>query len=81
MDDMIKGILKESFPILLLCTIGGVIAGMILHDMENELDLMPGIFILLPAILGMRGNISGALGSRLGSALHLGLIEPELKWN
>ena len=29
----------------------------------------------------MRGNISGAIGSRLGSALHLGLIEPRFKWN
>ena len=29
----------------------------------------------------MRGNISGALGSRIASALHLGLIDPELRWS
>jgi len=74
-----KRVIKESFPILLLCTIGGVIAGLVLRNMEDELVKIPGILILLPAILGMRGNVSGALGSRLASTLHLGLIKPELK--
>ena len=78
---LIKKILKESFPVLFLCTVGGVLAGVILQDMEMDLKETPGILILLPAILGMRGNISGALGSRLASALHLGLISPELRWN
>lgn len=78
---LIKKILEESFPVLFLCTVGGVLAGVILQDMEMDLKETPGILILLPAILGMRGNISGALGSRLASALHLGLISPELKWN
>lgn len=79
--ELIKKILRESFPILFLCTVGGVVAGVVLHDMEIELTTIPGLLILLPAILGMRGNISGALGSRLASALHLGLINSELKWN
>lgn len=78
---LIKKILKESIPILLLTTVGGVIAGVILEDMQNKLVEIPGLLVLLPAILGMRGNISGALGSRLSSALHLGLIEPRLRWN
>lgn len=79
MTSLMKRVIKESFLILLLCTIGGVIAGLVLHNMEDELIKVPGILILLPAILGMRGNVSGALGSRLASALHLGLIKPELK--
>ncbi len=81
MDSEIRSILKESIPLLIICSIGGVAAGVILGGMEYELLEIPGLLILLPASLGMRGNISGALGSRLSSALHLGLIEPELKWN
>ena len=81
MDFEIKRILKESIPILILCAVGGVAAGVMLQNMEQELLEIPGLLILLPASLGMRGNISGALGSRLASALHLGLIDPELRWN
>ena len=76
-----KKILYETFPILLLCTIGGVIAGVVLQGMCHDFEKIPGLLILVPAILGMRGNISGALGSRLGSALHLGLIKPKIEWN
>lgn len=78
---LVKDILRESLPILLLTTLGGVIAGLALEYTKIALQEIPGLLILLPAILGMRGNISGALGSRLGSALHLGLISPEIKWN
>ena len=81
MDAGLKVILKQSLPIFTLCSIGGVAAGVILNGITLDLRLIPGIIILLPAILGMRGNISGALGSRIASALHLGLINPELKWN
>lgn len=76
----IKKILKESIPILFLCTLGGVAAGLILDGMKDQFSMIPGLLILLPAVLGNRGNISGALGSRLASALHLGLIEPHFNW-
>lgn len=78
---MAKSILKQSIPIFMLCALGGVVAGLMLESLKTELTDVPGVLILLPAVLGMRGNISGALGSRIASALHLGLIQPELKWN
>jgi len=81
MTSGMKRILRESLPILVLCAAGGVIAGLLLHDMEKDIAKIPGVLVLLPAILGLRGNISGVLGSRLASALHLGLIDAELKWN
>ncbi|MBD3262682.1 MAG: divalent cation transporter [Candidatus Altiarchaeales archaeon] len=74
-------ILRESLPVLTLCSIGGIAAGLLLESLKTELNQIPGLIILLPAILGMRGNISAALGSRLASALHLGLIEARLSWN
>lgn len=81
MTSGVKKIIKESLPILILTAVGGVIAGLLLHDMEADITMIPGVLVLLPAILGLRGNISGVLGSRLASALHLGLIDAELKWN
>jgi mgtE-like transporter len=42
---------------------------------------IPGLIAVVPAIIALRGNISTALGSRLGSAYHLGIINAENMWN
>ncbi|OYT53178.1 MAG: hypothetical protein B6U72_06725 [Candidatus Altiarchaeales archaeon ex4484_2] len=82
MDASVKKIIKETLPVLVLTTIGGITAGIFLENVKHDIIVkIPGLLILLPAILGNRGNIAGALGSRLSSALHLGLIDAELKWN
>ncbi len=70
----VKSIVCEALPFELVCTIAGVFAGIILVKMIDAIEMIPGLLVLVPAILGMRGNISCTLGSRLGSAIHLGLI-------
>lgn len=70
----VRSIVREALPFELMATIGGVISGLILSGMSNELELIPGLIVITPAVLGMRGNISCTLGSRLGSAIHMGLI-------
>ncbi len=82
----ISSIVREALPFQMLATIGGVVAGIILAGMTEELQLIPGLIVIAPAVLGMRGNISCTLGSRLGSAIHMGLItkiekNPELTNN
>ncbi|SES85396.1 mgtE-like transporter [Methanococcoides vulcani] len=82
----IRSIVKEALPFQILATIGGAVAGLILVGMTDELELIPGLIVIAPAVLGMRGNISCTLGSRLGSAIHMGLItkienNPELTNN
>lgn len=42
--------------------------------MTSELEMIPGLIVIYPGVLGLRGNISSTLGSRLGSAIHMGLI-------
>jgi mgtE-like transporter len=71
----VKGIVREALPFELIYTVGGVFAGIILVRMIDQIEMIPGLLVLVPAILGMRGNISCTLGSRLGSAIHLGLID------
>lgn len=75
----VSRVLGETFTALLICAIGDLIAGIILSGMTSQLEILPGLLILIPGAIGMRGNIFGALGSRLGSNLHIGTLTPELK--
>ena len=70
----VSSIVREALPFEIIATIGGVVAGLIFSGMTNELQIIPGLIVITPAVLGMRGNISCTLGSRLGSAIHMGLI-------
>ncbi|MBE0517234.1 MAG: magnesium transporter [Methanophagales archaeon] len=47
--------------------------------MTDLLQLLPGLIILIPPAIDMRGNIYSALVSRLGTSMHLGLFSPTLK--
>jgi mgtE-like transporter len=67
-------VFKETLPVVLGATFGELIAGLVLGGMKESLALLPGLIVLIPAVLDLRGCISSALGSRLGSALHLGLV-------
>lgn len=42
--------------------------------------VIPGILVMVPPLLALRGNIGGALASRLGTGLHQGVIDPEGLW-
>lgn len=54
-------------------------AGLFLSSMEEYLLLIPGMMILIYSALGMRGMIFGALGSRLGTAMHMGTFQMNFK--
>jgi len=79
----VKNLVKQSLPLLILCGLGAIIAGSTLGLMnasdpnENLFLRIPGLIILIPAVIAMRGNISTAFGSRLGSAYHLGIIDAD----
>lgn len=60
----------------LASVIGGLIAGVILAVYTDKILLIPGMLILLPGFLEMRGNISGTFASRLSSGLFLKIIKP-----
>ena len=70
----VRSIIKEALPFEIICAFGGVLAGVILFGMIDEIESIVGLLVIVPAVMGMRGNISCALGSRLGSAIHMGLI-------
>jgi len=75
----IRAILIQGMSVLLLCTIIELGAGFALERMEEHIiELIPGLIVMVPPLLDLRGNINGALASRLGTALHTGVIEPRL---
>ncbi|MBI2579753.1 MAG: magnesium transporter [Candidatus Aenigmarchaeota archaeon] len=61
--------------------LAGLFAGIFLGHYEEMLLALPGLIVLVPAAIGMRGNIFSSLGSRLGSALHLGTVKTFSKDN
>lgn len=69
---------RQGLAALLVASGTNVIAGLTLGFMTGTLQELPGLIILVPAAIGMRGNIFGALGSRLGTAIHTGQFETPL---
>src|SRR3954454_3584797 len=61
-----------GFVALLLSSGGDLLAGLTLGAITGTLQELPGLLVLVPAAIGMRGNVFGALGSRLGTAIHEG---------
>jgi mgtE-like transporter len=66
----------QGFVALVISSMGSLIAGIALGSITGTLERLPGLMVMVPAAIGMRGNIFGALGSRLGTSIHAGLYEP-----
>ncbi|WP_327050578.1 magnesium transporter [Halomicrococcus gelatinilyticus] len=69
---------REALPALAASVVGGLFAGVVLGGMRAELRAVPGLLVLVPALLATRGNVYGSLGARLASGLHQGLVEPRV---
>ena len=69
---------REGAPALLGSAVGGLFAGVVLGGMRAEFQAVPGLLVLVPALLATRGNVYGSLGARVATALHQGFVEPSL---
>ncbi|MFA5885769.1 MAG: magnesium transporter [Acidimicrobiia bacterium] len=63
---------RAGFVAHLLATATGLVAGLVLGSITGTLELLPGLLVLVPAAVGLRGNVFGALGSRLGTLVATG---------
>lgn len=61
---------REMLGAEVLGIIGGLAAGTLLAFYTHKLTLVPGLFILLPGFLAMRGSIAASLAARISTALH-----------
>jgi mgtE-like transporter len=71
--------LRQGLVALVLSTFAGFVAGLTLSHISGTLTLLPGLLVLIPAAVGMRGTIFGAIGARLGTSTHAGLFEATLR--
>jgi mgtE-like transporter len=71
--------LRQGLVALVLSTLAGFVAGLTLSSITHTLSILPGLLVLIPAAVGMRGTIFGAIGARLGTSTHAGLFEATFK--
>ena len=70
---------REALPALSASLVGGLLAGVVLGGMRAEFEAVPGLLVLVPALLATRGNVYGSLGARIATALHQGMVDPHLR--
>ena len=63
---------RSAFAALVMAALASLVAGLILAAITDTLERLPGLLLLVPAAIAVKGNIFGALGSRLGTAIHAG---------
>ena len=63
---------RSAFGALVVAAVASLVAGLILAAITDTLEELPGLLLLVPAAIAVKGNIFGALGSRLGTAIHAG---------
>jgi len=71
-SDNLCNVFRESFYPLLFASITGLLTGLFLSGFSSYLTDYPGILVLIPGAIAMRGNIFASMGSRLGTAIHTG---------
>lgn len=65
---------RDCLVALIISALTGVLAGITLASTSQNLEELPGLLLLVPATLAVKGNIFGAMGSRLSTAIHAGSV-------
>ncbi|MEM9466600.1 MAG: magnesium transporter, partial [Actinomycetota bacterium] len=66
---------RDAFLALVVAVVASLVAGITLATTTDTLEELPGLLLLVPAALAVKGNIFGALGSRLGTSIHTGQFQ------
>jgi len=63
---------RQSLAALAISCATAITAGLLLSSLDQRLFELPGLLVLVPAAIGIRGSIFGALGSRFATSIHTG---------
>lgn len=63
---------RQSLTALALNSTTSLVAGAILGSITATLADLPGLLVLVPAAIGLRGNIFGTFGNRISTTIHAG---------
>jgi mgtE-like transporter len=70
---------RQSLVALLLNSTTSLAAGAFLGAITGTLDRYPGLLVLVPAAIGLRGNIFGSVGNRISTSIHAGTFRWSLR--
>jgi mgtE-like transporter len=70
---------RQSLVALGLNSTTSLIAGAFLGAITETLQRYPGLLVLVPAAIGLRGNIFGAFGNRISTSIHAGSFRWSLR--
>lgn len=70
---------RQSLVALGLNSSTSLAAGAVLGSLTATFERLPGLLVLVPAAIGLRGNIFGAFGNRVSTAIHAGELRPSAR--
>lgn len=74
-----RATLRQGVSALTICVTVTLFAGIILGAMDRVLEETPGLLVLVPSAIGMRGAIFGALAARLGTGMLTGQFTTSMR--
>ena len=73
------GAARQSLVALVFNSSTSLVAGAVLGAIVVTFEELPGLLVMVPAAIGLRGNIFGALGNRVSTAIHTGTFRVSTK--
>lgn len=74
-----SGAARQSLVALLFNSTTSFVAGAVLGAITGTFEALPGLLVMVPAAIGLRGNIFGTFGNRLSTAIHIGTFRLSFK--
>src|SRR5829696_10142674 len=70
---------RQGLVALVLNSSTSLVAGAILGSLTATFERRPGLLVLVPAAIGLRGNVFGSLGNRVSTSIHAGTFRWSLR--
>ena len=70
---------RQGLVALVLNSSTSLVAGAILGSLTATFERRPGLLVLVPAAIGLRGNVFGSLGNRVSTSIHAGELQLRLR--
>jgi len=69
----------QSLTALGINSATSLVAGAMLGSVTGTFEKYPGVLVMVPAAIGLRGNVFSSLGSRVSTAIHTGEYQSSLR--
>jgi len=70
---------RQGLVALALNSSTSLVAGAVLGSLTSTFERRPGLLVLVPAAIGLRGNVFGSLGNRVSTSIHAGELQLRLR--